>query len=402
LRLAITSNGPGEFAGWVRPLLRELYARDPGLEATLLFVPDDYATGREADVARALFPQAHVLGPREYVRFALGANVAGAPQSADLVLYLGGDLMHAARAHKRLGGKAAAYKFSRKRYRALFDKVYAVDAGNVRQLATWGVPPERIAVVGNLAIDGAFDEAQGAFSSSPPDETAVDGGVLIMPGTRRREVENLVPFYLQVAVWLRRLWPSLPVAFGISPFTTDAELTAVLARGGDPRFWGTRGTLENGALVAEGSRERFPVVREAMRYAPRARAVLTIPGTKCIELAALGVATIVCTPLNAPEMIVVNGPLTYLDRIPLAGVPLKRVVVATLGSRFPMLAQPNIDAGEMLMPELRGALMPARVARVTAEYVAGDHSADAARLARLYAGHRGAAERMARSLLELR
>jgi hypothetical protein len=39
---------------------------------------------------------------------------------------------------------------------------------------------------------------------------------------------------------------------------------------------------------------------------------------------------------------------------------------------------------------------------VTAEYVAGDHSAVAARLARLYAGHRGAAERMARSLLELR
>ncbi len=62
MRLAITSNGPGEFAGWVRPLLRALYARDPGLEATLFFVPDDYATGREADVARALFPQAHVLG----------------------------------------------------------------------------------------------------------------------------------------------------------------------------------------------------------------------------------------------------------------------------------------------------------------------------------------------------
>ena len=57
---------------------------------------------------------------------------------------------------------------------------------------------------------------------------------------------------------------------------------------------------------------------------------------------------------------------------------------------------------KMLMPELRGALMPARVPGVTAEYVAGDHSADAARLARLYAGHRGAAERMARSRLELR
>ncbi len=90
----------------------------------------------------------------------------------------------------------------------------------MRQLATWGVPPERIAVVGNLAIDGAFDEAQGAFSTSPPDEAAVDGGVLIMPGTRRREVENLVPFYLRSRSGCARSWPSLPVAFGISPFTT--------------------------------------------------------------------------------------------------------------------------------------------------------------------------------------
>ena len=78
-------------------------------------------------------------------------------------------------------------------------------------------------------------------------------------------------------------------------------MTAVLARGGHLHRWGTRGALEDGALVAEGSRERFPVVREAMRYAPRARAVLTIPGTKCIELAALGVATIVSTLSTRPR-----------------------------------------------------------------------------------------------------
>ena len=159
----------------------------------------------------------------------------------------------------------------------------------------------------------------------------------------------MVPFFLEAARWLRRFAPDVPTAFGLSPFTTGAELQAALARGGDPRFWGTRGTLDGDALRAAGGGAPVPIVRDAMRYAVRAGAVVTIPGTKCIELAALGVPTIVCTPLNAPEFIVVNGPLTYLDRVPLPGAPLKRARSFTAsGSRVPLLAQPNIDAGEML------------------------------------------------------
>jgi hypothetical protein len=401
VRLAITSNGPGELSGWVRPLLRALYAKDPTAEVAVFFVPDDYATGREADVVRDLFPRVRAFGPREYMRFAVGARVAGAPESVDVVQYLGGDLMHAARAHRRLGGSARSYKFSRPRYRELFERVYAVDAANVAQLEQWRVPRTRIETVGNLAVDGAFAEAAGAFARAPLDPSAVDGGVLIMPGTRRREIANLIPFFLQVAVWLRRFAPGVPIAFGLSPFTTDAEVASALESGGDPRFWGARGRVESGAIAAGASDERIPIVRDAMRYAPRARVVLTIPGTKCIELAALGVPSIVCTPLNAPEQIVVNGPLTYLDRVPIAGAPLKRALVERLGTRFRFLAQPNIDAGEEVMPELRGALMPGRVARVTADYLADDTGRERAadRLRALYAEHAGASERLARSLL---
>jgi lipid A disaccharide synthetase len=129
--------------------------------------------------------------------------------------------------------------------------------------------------------------------------------------------------------------------------------------------------------------------------------VVTIPGTKCIELAALGVPAIVCVPLNAPEVVVINGPLQYLDRLPLIGIPLKRAAVVAVDARFTFTAQPNIDTGEALMPEMRGALMPGHVARRIAEYARDDvtRTADAHRLKALYASHAGAAERMARSLL---
>lgn len=384
-----------------------MYRRDPGVDVTLFCVPDDYATGREPNVVRRLFPQARIVPSREYLRFALGATLDGLPPKVDEVLFLGGDLMHAGRVNDRLGGRLRSYKFARRSLRERLERVYAVDEANERDIRAASILPERIERVGNLAIDGALGEASGRFGSGAPRAAASDwgGGVLIMPGSRRLEIANLVPFFLQAAVRLRALAPGLPIAFGISPFTELGELETALAGGGDSRFWGTRGrvadTPDGPALHPLGDAPPFPIVYDAMRAASRARCVLTIPGTKCIELAALGVPTVVCTPLNAPELAVVNGPLQYLGRIPLAGTALKRAVVMRVSARFPLTAQPNIDAGEMLMPELRGTLTPGRMAARVIEYLADDvgRALASERLRALYAGHAGAAARVACSLL---
>ncbi|MBV9271608.1 MAG: hypothetical protein JO165_10955 [Candidatus Eremiobacteraeota bacterium] len=143
-------------------------------------------------------------------------------------------------------------------------------------------------------------------------------------------------------------------------------------------------------------------MRNALSAAKSARLAVTIPGTKVIELAALGVPVVACTPLNQPELITINGPLTYLNRVPLIGTPLKRAAVLAVSRRFRFHTQPNIDTGRSIVCELRGTLTPGRVARVVLERLA-----DAAwlretggELRRLYAEHPGAAARMASDLLE--
>jgi len=269
----------------VRPLVTALLRLAPETELTLFFVPDDYATGREPDVARRMFPRAHVVAPADYVRFALGGRLADAPDSADLVLYLGGDLLHAARVHGRLGGRARSYKFARKRWVKTFERVYAVDAKNRRELEALGFDGERVELVGNLAVDGALGEAAGAFGPSTPGPAVAPGSILVMPGSRRHEIASGVPFFLHMAVFLRERRPDLPVAFALSPFTNDAEIARALATGGHPNVWGVRGTVvpmsEGIGLLPEGADVPFPVVRDAMRYAPQARLVVTLPGTKC-------------------------------------------------------------------------------------------------------------------------
>jgi lipid-A-disaccharide synthase len=380
--------------------LSELYARAPETDVRLFFVPDDYATGGEPAVARALFPQAHVYAPREYLRFALGRPIAGLPQRVDRVQYLGGDLMHAAHVHKRLGGTATSYKFARKAYRTLFARVFAVDESNRRQLTGWGIADERISVIGNLAIDGALAESSGAYGD-PPSDAARDG-VIILPGSRKHEVANLFPFFVAVALALRRRLGDVPIAFGRSPFTTDRELDAALRAAGDPRAYGAPAELVADGTAIRSGGETFALVRATMRSAVAARLALSIPGTKLIELAAIGVPAICCLPMNAPELAVINGPLQYIGRLPGIGAPLKRAAAMAVTRRFTYFAQPNIDAGRELIPEVSGTLFPARVAAIAAE-----RYADAAWCARTgaelrsrYAVHAGAAKRMSAALLE--
>ncbi|MHB8305682.1 MAG: hypothetical protein ACYDEU_06670, partial [Vulcanimicrobiaceae bacterium] len=210
-----------------------------------------------------------------------------------------------------------------------------------------------------------------------------------------------------VALRMRAEDPSLPIAFGISPFTSLEAVRDAVDRGGHPRIFAQRGAMveeRGGAFLATlDGRARFPIVRDALAAAAVARLTVTLPGTKVIELAALGKPTVAVTPLNIPEEIAINGPLTYLNRLPLVGVPLKRAAVLAVARRHRYHTQPNIDAGEMLVHELHGTLTPGRVARV-----ALDRYVDRAWLARtaealgaLYAEHVGAADAMAGALLEL-
>jgi len=401
MRLVITCNGPGETSGWLRPFLRALYDRQADADVHVFYVPDDYATGQEPAVVRQLFPQATVYDAKTYVKMAFGARIDGAPEGADAVLYLGGDLTHTQRLHKRFGGALLTYKFSRPRYARVTARAFAVDESNARQLMLWGVAHERIERVGNLAIDGALIEA-----AMPPEEGAPHGGILIMPGSRNYEVRHLVPFFFTAAIRMRRA-SALPIAFGISPFTRLEAVREAVESGGDPRVFAQRGTLienDGHAFLCTPDRSAcFPIVRSAISAARVARLVVTIPGTKVIELAAIGKPVIACTPLNAPELAAINGPLTYLDRIPLVGVPAKRAVVTAYSRRHRYHTQPNIDAGCQIVQELHGTLTPGRVARISLERV-GDSiwlERTSQALRNLYREHAGAAARMADGILAL-
>ena len=402
MKLAITCNGPGETAGWLRPLLRELYRQEPDADVYVCYVPDLYANGGEPEYVRGLFPQAHVYDAKTYLKTIFGGSIEGMPGSVDVTLYLGGDLMHAARLHKKLGGKLTTYRFTRRKYARLTDRAFAIDAKNARELVKGGMDAARVHVIGNVAIDGAHAEAAAAPEAGAP----VDG-ILFMPGSRKYEVEHLIPFFFTAALAIRREDPAMPIAFGISPFTQISDVRAAIEAGGDKRVYSKRGRLietpDGPALSSLDGSQTFPILRNALAAAQQARLTVTLPGTKVIELAAIGAPVLSCTPLNAAEMVTFNGPLAYADRIPFIGRSIKRLVATRISERFRFHTQPNMDAGREIVRELHGTLTPGRVARVALELWADKAwlAESAKALRSLYTEHVGAAGRMARGLLEV-
>jgi lipid A disaccharide synthetase len=232
----------------------------------------------------------------------------------------------------------------------------------------------------------------------------VGTGICILPGSRPAEIKYLMPFFLAVARDLAQRMPDVPVTFVVSPFNSDQQLAEALARRPDPKYGGMQGRLTADGSAIEGDGVRVALDRSGdYRALSHAQLVVTIPGTKCLEAAVLGRPMLVLVPLNRPEEITLNGLGAYLHHVPFVGRPLKRWLVRKVERGFQFVAQPNIDVGREVAPEMRGVMMPADVVDRVCELLArpDDLRAMGETLSKIYASHAGAADRMAADALSV-
>lgn len=393
----ITTNGPGEVIGWVRPFLRALYDRKAQARVTVVVLPCAYATGRETELLRQMFPAARVIDPSSYGRFLLGRRIPGMERTHGIVQYLGGDLFHTKTIARRLGLQAMTYKFTRRSYSTMFERFFALDEDNAAEMRGLGAAPDRVRLVGNLVADSVV----GSLTHPPPPPGTGDG-VTILPGSRWYEVRFLMPFFMAVARDLMRLRPGLRITFAFSPFNTDEQLKEGIEWPGDPKHFGIAGRYDVQQQTIEADGFRFAVDRSTdYRALAASQMVISIPGTKCMEAAVLGRAMLVAVPLNRVEEIAMNGVAGYIQRVPLIGKPLKRWLARKASERITFFAQPNIDAGAEIVPEIRGVLHPRDVAERASAMLDNPHRLRlmGEKLAALYAPHIGASSRMVQDVV---
>jgi transposase len=359
VEIVLLSNGPGELYTWAGPMLRELRAQAPDVRVSLGLLPCPFASGHEERVARGLGFDA-ISSVTESLAFIAGGPKPGAfaKKANGLVIGLGGDVSFPGRIGSRLGYPAWRYSFE-PYWKDGLEKLFVHDARTLEKARKSGPqdkPEKRVENIGNLTADAL------AFQTPAPKLPGLD--VLIMPGSRKFEVEHMLGVFAASAEKIAQNVSS-PIRFHWPRSRLLTEPMLEVARSGKKvlDLGGVSTRLEAGFLITPNG-TRIHVADEADRYAlmKMCDLALTIPGTNTLELGIANCPSIVALPLQKSELIPIENPLRYLEYIPIFGPRIKRRLVEIFLSRFKYVSLPNMIADEAIQLELRGDVTPDLIA----------------------------------------
>ena len=363
VEIVLLSNGPGELYTWAGPMLRELRAQAPDVRISLGLLPCPFASGHEERIAKGLGFDA-ISSVSESLAFIAGGPkpAAFAKRPNGLVIGLGGDVSFPGRIGSRLGYPAWRYSFE-PYWKDGLEKLFVHDQRTLEKARKSGPQNKlgnRLENIGNLTADAL------AFQTPAPKLPGLD--VLIMPGSRKFEVEHMLGVFAasaeQIAEKMTQTVPG-PIRFHWPRSRLLTEAMLEVARSGKKvlDLGGVATRLEVDFLITPNG-TRIYVADEADRYAlmKMCDLALTIPGTNTLELGIANCPSIVALPLQKSELIPIENPLRYLEHIPFFGPRVKRRLVEIFLSRFKHVSLPNMIADEAIQLELRGDVTPELIA----------------------------------------
>lgn len=318
--VVLVANSPGELSALVKPVAEEL-SKQHGTRVILVLTPCQYASGQEVEFAKITKGIAEIITAGEYRNWAI-MNHQPKVNFADkgVVLFLGGDLLHAMLIAKKLRYPAYAYIQERIAWKKFYRKFFVPDEQAYRRFSKQAAK-NKLELVGNLMVDSVAH-----LKKWEPEENVVT----FMPGSRKWEIDYMTPFYKQVMDLIRVEAPHAGFQVVSSPFVKSHAI--------------------------EGAKTvNFEDIHNS-------EIVVTIPGTNTAKIAARGIPMVVVFPLNHPEVIPMEGLADLLGKLPVMGRPFKKWVAGMVNKKTKYFALPNQKAGREIVPEIRGEIEPLGVA----------------------------------------
>lgn len=337
IEFILVANSPGELSSLVKPILetiREHSAKKHPIKTTLFLTPCQFSSGREIDFVKTLEVD-NVVTSDDYRKWILGI-----PTKKELkfkykgiVLYLGGDLMHAVLIAKKLGYRAYAYLHGQKAgWKSVFSRFFVVDEKAEKKMVRAHFKKDKVKVVGDLMINSvkALPKEEVIKTWKLSEEKPI---VALLPGSRGWEVDYMLPFYESMAAELKKIIPGIQFLLIVSPFMPLKEIEAK-------------------------SKENVFDIMGPLNLISAANLAVTIPGTNTAQIAALGVPSLMLFPLNKLDDIPLEGLLYYITKLPFIGGSIKKIAAEIINRNTKFFALPNMKAHKMIMPEMRGDIKP--------------------------------------------
>ncbi len=412
--ILILSNGPGEIATWVRPVVKALRQRLPNsadVRISLILSPCVNASGREAEMAASLGGLDRVQGAQHFFPFLLLGKTATdwdwSPQG--VVVFLGGDQIYPVLIGRRLGYRTIIYAEWEARWHRWVDRVAAMTPAIVDQ-----APPQfrhRCEVIGDLMTEVETDGDQAAAIATAlnlqPDEPLIG----LMPGSKPAKLRIGLPFCLATATALHQQRPQTRFVIPVAPMLSLEALTQFADPHHNPDCGLFEGVTSAHLVQSMGQLPRLRTAagleillwtsQPAYDLLAQLALCLTTVGANTAELGALGIPMMVVLPTQKLEVMKAwDGIPGLLANLPLVGDPLarpiNRLVLRKIYQQGRLFAWPNLWAQRSVVPELIGPLQPRVVADQLVDYL--DHPDRLAAMAadlRSLRGTPGAAAKLA-------
>ena len=371
--IVILSNGPGELATWVRPVLQDLQPLLSGSSrVSILLSPCAHAGGKEAQIAQNLPGVERVLGPEHFFSFLAWGRTPEDWQwhQRGVVVFLGGDQFYTVVIGKRLGYRIVTYAEWSPRWLPWIDA-----CGVARSELQQQVPcryRSKLTVVGNLMTDVRPSlKTTACLSQLGWDaETEIVG---LLPGSKPAKLQVGVPYCLAIANHLHHHRPQTKFIIPVAPGLTVQALAEYAHPAHNPlipELSGSSAVLvhpEQGLpylLTPQDLKIELWTTFPAYDLLVHCQVCTTTVGANTAELTALAIPMVVVIPTQQLDVMRAwDGLLGLIVNLPVFGTLLATIINrGILFWGLGLRAWPNIWAGQEIVPERVGNLPPQVIA----------------------------------------
>ena len=350
--IVILSNGPGEIATWVRPVVQQLpqilNQEVSQLRISVILSPCPHGTGQETAIALGYPEVDRVLHPDAFFEFLLWG--------------------------KRLGYSSLIYAEWDARWYRFVNRFVVVNQQVIEKVPQ--AYREKFSVVGDLMVDAASG-IEPPITSNNTDSPLI--GLLV--GSKPAKLFQGLPLCMAIAEKVQQHLTQAQFVIPVAPTLDLVALSNYANRQQNPLI-SALGNID-GTLITENATQlsylitsggtKIQLLTEFPAYKTLANCqlCLTTVGANTAELTTLRVPMIVMLPTQQLDaMRSWDGIPGILANLPGLGAVFAKLINWLILRQNRLFAWPNIWAKQEIVPELVGKLEPEMVADLVIDYLA--------------------------------
>ena len=366
--VVVVSNGPGELATWVKPVLDYLTkykdksknSKIPKYKLVLALVPCPNATGKEFTVANNWKILDLIIPAKHFLKLLIKPSSFGVWPKNGVVVFLGGDQFWNILLAKRLGYESITYAEWIARWPRWNLHIAAMNE-EVRNK----IPKKfrkKCQVIGDLMADVQYN-------LSTINEIKNKEWIAILPGSKKAKLSIGIPFFLEVADHIKECEENINLMIPIAP-TTELKDFIFFQSDKNPitKYYSSKiksiKKIDNSIfdyVLETYKNTKIFILNQASNHniLSQCRLALTTIGANTAELAAINLPMIVVLPtqhlntMNVWDGIFgIIGKITFFNKI--QTLIIKRWYLKN--NKF--FAWPNIKANKQIIPERVGIITP--------------------------------------------